>query len=59
MAATEEQSAAARLAALRHDPDVIIRKRTNLRPLEPAFAVTEPVDILDFMGRQDDSVEHG
>jgi predicted nucleic acid-binding protein len=57
MATTDEQSADSRLAALRCDPNVIGRERTNHGPLEPAFEVTEPVDILEFMGRQDDCEE--
>jgi hypothetical protein len=39
MATTDEQSADARLAKLRRDPDVIVRERTNHGPLEPAFAL--------------------
>jgi hypothetical protein len=57
MATTDERSAEARLAALRRDPDVIIRQRTKQGPLEPAFEVVTPVDVLEFMGRQGDADE--
>lgn len=53
--ATTDDRHEVRLADLRRDPDVIIRKRTNEGPLEPAFEVTQAVDILEFMGRQDDA----
>ncbi len=53
--ATTDQRSAARLAALRQDPDVVVRERTSTEPLVPAFEVDTPVDVLDLMDRGHDA----
>jgi hypothetical protein len=57
MAKLTEPDVAARLEALRRDPDVIIRERTTRAPFVPALRATSPVDVLELMGRHEEADE--
>jgi hypothetical protein len=55
--AARTQDADARVAVLRADPRVVVRRRTASTPYVPQIEVSPDVDVLELLGRRDPPAE--